>query len=530
MWRWWKYLVGRDRVAGLVITAGFLVRAFAAQALFWISYLRLPFARSLQAGDGFWNLAIDARMYFNVSAAILDHGCRALVLIDRSLPSPAFLQILAVFMILFGYASSTGALLNLFVYLGVAAVIIRCGRREDGTLTRPSLYALAAISFAPGVIIWSVQPLKDPFFLLLVAAFVLGGTLWQRAFTREDRIARHAMLAALLMIFVLFEVAGVRWYFGVILWLASLPFLIGTALLSRRRAASFASGLLLFLLLAQAVILGAYRYLPPPVMKALHPFDKRATTIAEMPQAVARTADFVRSGFNRSGGASRIEVGDAFKTDPTPAPVTTTTTTPTPTATATTTTTTTTTTTPDPTTATVATPTTTSAAPVVPPTTTAVAVIPPKPLPAPRPAMVEEGPSADNTTRSKRLATGFAALFLPRFIAQPLGLLHVGGGQGLWAIVELDTILFDVVLVLAIYFAFRGSLASALRNPSFWLITISTGALAFMLAYAVTNFGTLFRHRAMILLGLCMLLAIPRGAAAMAARGTTASAVPTDTR
>src|ERR1041385_1146655 len=56
-------MIPRHGRASLIIAAGFLLRAFAGQALFWISYLRLPIARPLQLGDGLWFFAVDGAFY-----------------------------------------------------------------------------------------------------------------------------------------------------------------------------------------------------------------------------------------------------------------------------------------------------------------------------------------------------------------------------------------------------------------------------------------------------------------------------------
>src|SRR5207244_1093883 len=64
LWRLWSSLFGRG-VMPAIIAAGFLIRAFAGQVLFWLSWVPLPIGRSLQAGDGFWFFAIDAPFYMD---------------------------------------------------------------------------------------------------------------------------------------------------------------------------------------------------------------------------------------------------------------------------------------------------------------------------------------------------------------------------------------------------------------------------------------------------------------------------------
>ena len=51
-----------------------------------------------------------------------------------------------------------------------------------------------------------------------------------------------------------------------------------------------------------------------------------------------------------------------------------------------------------------------------------------------------------------RLVSGFAALLLPHGLANKLGLISVGGGRGLWWFADLDTVLFDGLVVLTAVF------------------------------------------------------------------------------
>jgi hypothetical protein len=109
-----------------------------------------------------------------------------------------------------------------------------------------------------------------------------------------------------------------------------------------------------------------------------------------------------------------------------------------------------------------------------------------------------------------RVAAGMTAVVLPNFIGERLGLTHVGGGRGLWAIVETDTLVFDGLLILAAFYVFRSLHKGAWRNPSFWLVVITTAGITVLLSYTISNFGTLFRHRAMIFIGLCLMLVVAR--------------------
>jgi hypothetical protein len=109
-----------------------------------------------------------------------------------------------------------------------------------------------------------------------------------------------------------------------------------------------------------------------------------------------------------------------------------------------------------------------------------------------------------------RVTAGLTAVVLPHFIGERLGLIHIVGGRGLWAIVETDTLIFDGLLILALYYVFRTLPKGAWRNPSFWLVVMTTAGITVLLAYTISNFGTLFRHRAMIFIGLCLTLVVAR--------------------
>jgi len=625
LWKIWRRLTAIDARAGLLIGAGLVIRALIAQAMFWISYLRLPIARSLQDGDGFWALAIDGRAYFGYATQLLDHGWAAVVLVDKTLPSPAFLQVLAIFQLLFGGAASVGALLNLFAYLGACAAILRLGRTADGRLSTPALIALAALSFGPAVIIWSVQPLKDPFFIFTVAAFVAACTLWQEAW-RGRFFARHFVQPLLLMLVIMYALVGIRWYFGLLVWIASLPFFAVAAWRSDRRVLAAVTNAIVFLALAGVIVFAAGPYVKgrlmfggveensrpslaatvvesrqnfdkahgntmitsgaalqkvdvPPLQSETKPaapveiaHEKRAvkpapeqTAPAQSASLVIKPAEVPISGPSASlppmssGAEPPAEVvapatrpkesairpavaapvvhpsehqmaatKEPAKSPSLPHAIT-----------------------PHEQPAEVAAvvPKNVEAAkksvevaksaqqPAVPPpaskpihtATKRVHKLPARPVqnsaeknavvqapvvapapPARKIAVTPPPPDVLPQSTLTRVIAGLTAVVLPHFIGERLGLIHIGGGRGLWAIVETDTLVFDALLLLAVYYGFGTMARGAWRNPSFWLVVITTGGITILLAYTISNFGTLFRHRAMIFIGLCLMLVVAR--------------------
>jgi hypothetical protein len=599
LWKAWRHLTAINARAGLLIGAGMAIRALIAQAMFWISYLHLPIARSLQDGDGFWNLAIDGRAYFVYATDLLAHGWTAVAFVDKTLPSPAFLQVLAVFQLLFGGAASVGALLNLFAYVGACAAILRLGRTADGQTARPALIALAALSFAPAVIIWSVQPLKDPFFIFAVTAFVAACTLWQEAWLTRFSMTRF-VVPLLLMLVILYAVVGIRWYFGLLLWAASIPFFAVSTWRSNRRAVAAAINTLVFLTFSQVIVFAGGPYVPPQlifpfrstagkarpslaaaVVESRKKFDTaRANTMISSGSALQRvdasqaasedaSAPRVHIAHRKRAGRPVSEQLDPPQTtsliikpavvtaltaapDPAPVPMSSaveaqepapatapehtdvaaseatnaiplsqekTQQEPRDTASAS---------------AAAVTPESSAHTPaarttshratpvvreaskpklqlspagrpvekaVVPRTAIAVAT---------RPAVIPVQTDVLPRSTFTRVTAGLAAVVLPHFIGERLGLIHIGGGRGLWAIVETDTIVFDGLLVLALYYVLRALPRGAWRNPSFWLVVITTAGITILLAYTISNFGTLFRHRAMIFIGLCLMLVVAR--------------------
>ncbi|HET8797709.1 MAG TPA: hypothetical protein VFO89_08480, partial [Thermoanaerobaculia bacterium] len=103
-----------------------------------------------------------------------------------------------------------------------------------------------------------------------------------------------------------------------------------------------------------------------------------------------------------------------------------------------------------------------------------------------------------------RLLAGTAALLVPNFLAGPLGLFDVGGGRGLLWFTDLDTLVFDAALVFAILSVVAAG-AGSLRRPLLWLVAPLTIVLGGLLAYSVTNVGTLFRLRAMVYTGIVLI-------------------------
>jgi hypothetical protein len=122
-----------------------------------------------------------------------------------------------------------------------------------------------------------------------------------------------------------------------------------------------------------------------------------------------------------------------------------------------------------------------------------------EPVPSePAPVPGEPAPRVP-TTLSSRLITGFAAAFLPRMLGESLGLIHVGGGRGLWIFAEADTLVLDLVVLYAIVFCMRGLWRRRVKLTATFVFCLLLFVMtAGPMLYTVNNFGTLFRLRLMV--------------------------------
>jgi hypothetical protein len=120
----------------------------------------------------------------------------------------------------------------------------------------------------------------------------------------------------------------------------------------------------------------------------------------------------------------------------------------------------------------------------------------------------------DSMPRGARVLAGASVLLLPRSVGERLGLFHIRGGRGMLWFADIDTLVFDAVLLLALV-ALAARASASWRNPLTWLVLLTTLLIFGPLVYSISNFGTLFRLREMIYVGL---LLVPLAVAARAER------------
>jgi hypothetical protein len=601
IFRLWRRIAASNRTVFWLVTTGLLLRGLGGVLAFWLSYLGLPIARSLQIGRGLWVFAVDATLYVQYAVSYAAGGFQSILLVDKTLPAPFFIQTLAAAMLCFGSVISVAILLNLAAYLGCCAIILSFG---DDT-PRPVVFAIGALSLSPSAIVWSLQPLKDITFLFLVVSFFGAARVWQQLWRggASRRQLVQGVLWSVLLAALLYGISGIRWYFGAVLLVAAVPFAVMTIAGANARIAAAAVSLFLLLPLSLAAFFAAAGpYIPSSIKKAVR--SRGENKQAGFTRTVLTTVIESRRGFDKAGGATIIGEGRAIRAidealaapAPPPAPSLAkvakaaahhTTAEPKHTAAD-----------PLPQSASPSgpqsvpqsappsesqsvpqsappsesQPVSQSAPPSVPqsarqsasssvpqsvpqpappsvpqssppsvpksaprsapllvphsvprsaPPSVSQSVPPPvqqlslPPVPQPpRPAAPPPRKVAPQPPQSTvavpvsplaRILAGTAAILLPHSLAQRAGIVDVRGGQGLWLFVEVDTIIFDIVLGFALFSIGAAVRRRTLVTPLFWMMLFVTGAIGLALVYTVSNFGTLFRHRDMILVGLVLL-------------------------
>jgi hypothetical protein len=502
IYRLWRRIAASSQTVFWLVTAGLLLRAVGGVLAFWISYLGLPIARSLQMGRGLWVFAIDAVLYVQYALSYAAGGLSSILLVDRTLPAPFFIQTLAATMFLFGGVISVAILLNLAAYLGCCAIVLSFG---DVT-RRPVVFAIAALSLSPSAIVWSLQALKDVTFLFLVMAFFGAARVWQQLWNgaASRRLVVQGVVWSAVLAALLYGISGIRWYFGAVILIASVPFAVMTIIGARARVTAAAASLLLLPLSFAAFFAAAGPYVPASIRNAVRTHNVKEQ--AAVPKMVLKTMTESRRGFDNAGGATIIGAGVAIRKidaalaapPPPPAKVVKHRVAARPKHIAA----------PPPKAVAVADPPPSAspsrnAAPQPPPATAvAVPAAPPQnvvpQLPPTTAVSVPVSPIA-------RILAGTAAIVLPHSLAQHLGIVDVRGGRGFWLFVEVDTIVFDIVLLFAFVSIAGAARRGTLSAPVFWMMLFVTGAIGVALVYTVSNFGTLFRHRDMLLVGLVLL-------------------------
>jgi hypothetical protein len=486
----------RSRVMGMIVALSVVVRVSLGVALFAISYLHLPVATSLQIDGGFWVIALDAIGYFQMASARALHAV-ALFPIDSTIPSPFFVQVLALWMILVGTAPIAATFLNVCLYVALVTLIIKAfDPVDEWHVDLPCVVGVTAYSFSPLMLFDSTQPLKDEMSAFFVGMACLGVLKLKPLFTSLRTKRDWAMVGSgsIGLTVAAFGLSGIRWYFSFIMWCALvIAFFVAAAItigahgFRRDFAVRAVIGVLVLALTFAGFGAGSGPFYSDVIGANLDQLFGRTDTtmdvfhrVQAIPSSLITWVQVARTGFLRSGGGTNVVV--SLRADPTagfkredtltaeqhasaayqeriaaqPRQ--------------------------DP-----------SAAdarfPNMPPvTTTDVKAARAIPLTA-----------ADHF---RTVATGLGLMLLPISIFERLTGIVVPGGRGLLFFADLDTAFMDImtIVVIGLLWSRRKNIDDRILMVIFDVVLAASTAV--LVGYVVTNFGTLWRLRSLAIVPL----------------------------
>jgi hypothetical protein len=452
----WRAILLRNRTIGLIVGGGLALRLIGGQVLYWIAVLEVPIFRALHSRDGFWFFALDSIGYFRRASRISSDGLSAVLIPADAVNAPFFVHAYALTLFLFGAIPVAAVLLNAFAYIGTTSIMARIGGSD-----RLCVLSVAALAFSPSMILWSLQGLKDVVFFFLITALLGAAWLWQRS-QLEGTGVRSPLAAGVAILAALYGIGGIRWYFAALFLAMLVPFLFVVALRSRARVRAFAATLVLIPMMIVVTAVPLRRHLLPTAQS----LAARNYNPAEMVLFMMMRA---RSSFDRAGGATLIGAGPALE-------------------------------------------------PVDARDESAA-----NPESRKRVERRKSRAASEPTARARRtgddsrrprvsvpqshagrLLAGVSAMVLPRAVGNRLGLVDIRGGRGLFLFAEVGTIWFDGMMALVAVAIYTSVRRGTWRSPVVWMVFAVAVTLGGILAYTVSNFGTFFRHRDMVM----MLLAL----------------------
>ena len=513
----YRYVQRQSTVLGAIFAITILARVTIGLALFWISYLELPVAESFQLGDGFWRLFPDATGN-SQSAALVATSFELFSQTATEKAAPLFVNILAVWMMAVGVSSSAGLFLNLCLYaLFVVLVVKFFAPVNDWRRDLPCIIGVGAYSFSPVALIHATQPLKEELACVLVAILCLGVLTVTQSLRRHLTAGhtRTAIIGTGSIVIASFGMAGVRWYFPFIMW--SVLALVLTIFAFRERATQlprYVTGSVSVLVAAWVAIwlgAGPYYHNVAPDLQGLNTSGSQILErLADLPSSLVLRLRLTRAEFLTSGGGTNIVIpiradsapGEArfeqlreverntyrYREEVERQRV--------------------------------AKEQAAEAAreegeePALPP---AFVLRPSAPLRAVDlpPANFGQALPINAFEDSLVAAWGLVIFFVPISLVELIAGVDVGGGRGLLHVTDIDTVFLDgaVLSMFALLWTRRHAIGDRLPFVVFCLILF--GITAALLGYSVTNFGTLWRMRPMIVIPLWVL------AVALSQRGET---------
>jgi hypothetical protein len=458
----YRWVRRRSAVLGVIVASGVLGRVIIGLILFGISYLELPVAESLQAGGGFWQIAVDATVYYDYALWAIEQGIFS---IDFArVHSGFFVQILSIWMLLVGTSPLAGLLLNVLTYLATCVLIVTAYRPlDDWRQDLPCLVAVGAYSFWPAIFIHGTQPLKDDFFFALIALVSVALLTVLRAIVYGWRAAGGSRLVAFALAVVLaasFGLSGIRWYFPIIVCGALVTVFVLFLLRGRLTSLPFYLAGGASLVIAIWLAAGGFRNLASTFL-----FPSGGTSplamvrgIDDIPAALVEMMRRARYGFLIAAGNTNFatplhdggegrrmrRLRGGFVNDSLP-------------------------------------------------------------LSDVEWAAVRATPRTfgEHVVAASR---GLVVVFVPISVLKATSFVRFEGGRGVLPLADLDTIFQDVAIIALLALVWRRRQQIGTRMPFAVFCVVLAGATAVLLGYVVTNYGAMFRMRPMMAIPLCVLV------------------------
>ncbi len=324
--RWCRAIAAVDARLGTIVGLGILLRLALGVALFWVSYSDWSPLAGLHSGDGFWELAPDARYYYLAAAGA---ATDLLSLIEAGSPSPVFVVALALWMRLVGATPTAVVLMNALLAAGACRLVVSVLHQAREPLAkRAALVGLTGLSLSPALVLFAAQGLKDQFIVTLLVLAAAGMFWWLDA-RQAVPVRRLESVGGWLMLAVaVFCIAGVRAYLAFLMLAA-----VGAALLvqalprhrgwGRRAVGALVSMPALWLafmvgagpyyqqyggMVAKVLPAYATAHLPAPAVTLLTSGISRSAAAMGAP---AEAIENARAGFVRTPGATNLVSADA---------------------------------------------------------------------------------------------------------------------------------------------------------------------------------------------------------------------------
>ena len=420
----------------MIFGLGIAIRGVLGSAMFLISFFELPILKSLQIGGGFWALAPDARVYFHLAQATLVEGIWSG---GTGAPSPAYIRALGAWFSVAGAKPGTAVLFNIMCYAAAVFALSRFYWRGDG---RRSTIPFVAITFSPVLLLSSSQVLKESLFELLIVVACVAAVRGLAAAMHSHSLSRVLANTCLGCVAIAL-IAGIRAYFAFILWMGAAGAMLICAIEGRRRLLrTAASGCAVLVVLWMASAAGAADYYSYYRDLAARATGLRFPQIGMFGGAAPGGAAPGGAAPAPAGGVQGVEVM----------------------------------------------------------TGTLVTL---------RRGFEQAGgatnlsASEPGNTRASVMSTlgdvgvGALVLVVPISILQLTPLVTFGGGRGFLFLTDVDTLFMDAMIVAGVLFVYRQLSRELLNAPVLTFLIVTACVSGLLLAYVVTNYGTLFRLRLM---------------------------------